>query len=398
VRRAAYLPLVALAFLPPPTFAAELELRDGDRVVLLGNTLIEREQRYGYWEAALTSRYPDRNITFRNLGWSGDTVWGEARARFGTAADGFKHLKEHVVGLKPTVILVGYGTNESFAGEAGLPRFLDGLDKLLAVLGGTKARVVLLSPLKHEDLGRPLPDPTAANRDLKRYRDALESVARKRGNPFVDLYGTISESQGPLTDNGMHLTGYGYWRTAEVVEGGLLGADGGWRVRVGGEKSQADGTKVESERASPPRFKLADTRLPLAPPETPRGVEQPGRVLTVAGLPAGRHTLRIDGKAVTTAGAEDWARGVRLEAGPEFEQAEQLRRTVVAKNREYFYRWRPQNETYLFGFRKHEQGNNAAEVPLFDPIVEKLEKEIAKLRVPVAHVYEIVPEKKEGER
>jgi hypothetical protein len=87
-----------------------------------------------------------------------------------------------------------------------------------------------------------------------------------------------------------------------------------------------------------------------------------------------------------------------LEVGPEFEQAERLRQTVVAKNRDYFYRWRPQNETYLFGFRKHEQANNAAEVPLFDPIVEKLEKEIAKLRVPVAHVYEIVPEKKEGER
>ncbi len=62
-----------------PLVAAEpFTLKDGDRVVLIGNTLIEREQRYGYWELALTARFP--GVTFRNLGWSGDTVWGEARA------------------------------------------------------------------------------------------------------------------------------------------------------------------------------------------------------------------------------------------------------------------------------------------------------------------------------
>jgi len=79
--------------------------------------------------------------------------------------------------------------------------------------------------------------------------------------------------------------------------------------------------------------------------------------------------------------------------GPEFDQVEKLRQTIIEKNRLYFHRWRPQNETYLFGFRKHEQGQNAREIPQFDPIIEKLEKEIAKLRVPVPHTYEIVPAK-----
>jgi len=55
---------------------SKFELRDGDRVVFLGNTLIEREQKYGHWEWMLTMAWPDRNVTFRNLGWSGDTVWG----------------------------------------------------------------------------------------------------------------------------------------------------------------------------------------------------------------------------------------------------------------------------------------------------------------------------------
>lgn len=58
---------------------------------------------------------------------------------------------------------------------------------------------------------------------------------------------------------------------------------------------------------------------------------------------------------------------------------EELRRLVLEKNRLFFHRWRPANETYLFGFRKHEQGNNAAEIPLFDQHIQEVEKRIAAL-------------------
>jgi GDSL-like Lipase/Acylhydrolase family len=57
-----------------------------------------------------------------------------------------------------------------------------------------------------------------------------------------------------------------------------------------------------------------------------------------------------------------------------------LTKTILEKNRLFFHRWRPQNETYLFGFRKHEQGNNGVEIPQFDPLVAEKEKEIAALR------------------
>jgi hypothetical protein len=61
---------------------------------------------------------------------------------------------------------------------------------------------------------------------------------------------------------------------------------------------------------------------------------------------------------------------------------EALRGEVVAKNQQFFYRWRPQNETYLFGFRKHEQGNNSREIPQFDPFIEASEKRISELSQP----------------
>lgn len=62
------------------------------------------------------------------------------------------------------------------------------------------------------------------------------------------------------------------------------------------------------------------------------------------------------------------------------EHANRLRETINEKNRLFFLRWRPQNETYLRGFRKHEQGQNAREIPLFDPLIAAREKEIAALR------------------
>src|SRR6185295_1583914 len=125
---------------------------------LIGSTLIEREQRYGYWEAAITARNPDKKITFRNLVWSGDSVWGDARAEFGTQADGYKHLIDHVRAEKPTVIIVGYGTNESFAGPERLPQFKEQLQTLLDDLATPQARFVLLSPMKMLKLPPPMTD------------------------------------------------------------------------------------------------------------------------------------------------------------------------------------------------------------------------------------------------
>jgi len=57
-------------------------------------------------------------------------------------------------------------------------------------------------------------------------------------------------------------------------------------------------------------------------------------------------------------------------------QSADLRRLVVAKNTLFFHRWRPANETYIFLFRKHEQGNNAGEMPLFDPLVAEAERNV----------------------
>jgi lysophospholipase L1-like esterase len=281
----------ALGCAAPLTAADPFAFRDGDRVVLIGSTLIERAQKYGYWELALTLKNKDKNVTFRNLGWSGDTVFGESRNSFDPSPKGFQRLVSLTKELKPTVIVICYGHNESFAGPSGVAKFTAGLEKLIDALKDTKARVVLMSPTPFENAG-PVKDADAKNKNLALYRDALRAVAQKRGLEFVDVFEAVRLSDivrdcaGPdrRTENGMHLTPDGYRVTAEVVAG---------------------------------------TRLPVDEP---------------------------------------------------------LRAKIIEKNRLFFYRWRPQNQTYLFGFRKHEQGQNAKEVAQFDPLVAAAEKEIAELK------------------
>jgi lysophospholipase L1-like esterase len=295
------LPLLVFLALAVPLPAGEFQFKDGDRVALVGSTLIEREQKYGYWELAITTRHPDKNIIFRNLGWSGDTVWGEARVGFDldNPQKGFERLRDAVLAVKPTVIIVGYGTNESFAGEAGLPRFKEGLNKLLDAFVPIKARIVLLAPMPIEQHPTMQPDPTRQNRNVETYAAVIREIGKERGAKFVDVSPQARDQRPRLTDNGIHLTAFGYQYTAARLVQAL-----------------------SPENPEPP--------TPL--------------------------------------------KGYDLSA-----KAERLRQVIIEKNQLYFHRYRPQNETYLFGFRKQEQGNNAVEVPQFDALIEAKEKEIAKL-------------------
>jgi lysophospholipase L1-like esterase len=298
------LPVLLLA--QPATPPKAFEFKDGDRIVWLGNTLVEREQRYGYWETALLAANADKDITLRNLGWSGDTVFGDARAGFDDAAKGFERMVSLTLELKPTVIFVSFGSNESFEGKDGLPKFEKGLEKLLDALKPAKARVVLFTPLPFAK-SKQTPDVTERNRAISAYADVLRAVAVKRGLYLADtrIYvdedferweGQTSRPESaevdPITLNGIHLTATGYHQTATDFLKSL-------------------------------------------------GV-------------------------------------IKLKNDPTWDSLEPLRKAVVAKNELFFYRWRPQNETYLFGFRKHEQGRNAKEVAEFDPLVSTAEAEIAK--------------------
>ena len=80
----------ALTFGHPADAVDEFELRQGDRVVMIGDALIEQEQYFGWIEVMMTTQYPDRDVTFRNLGWNADTPAGDSRCGLSLLQAGYE--------------------------------------------------------------------------------------------------------------------------------------------------------------------------------------------------------------------------------------------------------------------------------------------------------------------
>lgn len=298
----------------------KLTLADGDRVLLIGDVLIERENNYGALEAKMRRQFPGVKFSVRNLGYSGDTPLGASRASFDPVAKGVDYLKEQLEVVKPTVAVIGYGMAASLEemtyrkndpalnpdparygtdhSPAKLKRDLLQLTELIrAASPNGKVRFVFLGPVRHEDLraSRPgTPNPAEHNASLARFEKAIAELAAELGAPFVRAEwresAGIALEQG--TDNGIHLTERGYRALGEGFAAQL-----GWKV---------DAAHWDQPSAA----------------------------------------------------------------------AQDLHEAILRKNSLFFHRSRPANYTYIFGFRKREQGRNAVEIPKFDPLIESAEADV----------------------
>jgi putative heme-binding domain-containing protein len=204
-----------------------LQLKRGDHISIIGNTLADRMQHFGWMETYIQARLPKLELSFRDLGFSGDTLTVRFRSeKFGSPDEWLSRTKADVV-------FAFFGYNESFADKAGLPKFKKDLDNLLKhtvaqkYSGKGTARLVLFSPIAHEDLHNPnLPDGKENNRRLERYTAAMAEVARANGVPFVDLFHPTKElfakAGGPFTINGIHLNERGDEAVAKIIDKALF--------------------------------------------------------------------------------------------------------------------------------------------------------------------------------
>ncbi len=234
------------------TQAQTFELQKGDHICLVGNTLAERMQFFGNLEARLTSRLADHDLVFRNLGYSADELTTRLRSMdFGTpdqwlAADApvpqpnklnseapVRKNRFELANTKADVIFAFFGYNEAQAGEAGLSKFKQDLDAWLKHSLGHKyngksaPRIVLFSPIAHEDLSDPnLPDGQDNNARLKLYSAAMGDVAKANGVRFVDLFAPtaamFAAASAPHTINGIHLNEHGDAMVAAIIENALF--------------------------------------------------------------------------------------------------------------------------------------------------------------------------------
>jgi len=313
------LPLSVLA-VPVVSFAAApFELHTGDRVLVMGDTLLEREGSSAALESRMVQGSLDKSFTVRNLSFSADLPTGVSRASFDPASAGMERIKEQLALVKPTVAILGYGMAASleemtyaskdpnlnadparYGSEFSAKKFKADLaalmDAITASSEGKPVRFVLLAPLKHEDLRsqRPaLPDPAAHNGLLAGYTKAIQELANERGARFVDVSERLQAGGNFLTENGIHPSNSGMERWADGVASEL-----GW--------SKSGGLGEGAAKA--------------------------------------------------------------------------LRKALQRKNELFFHRWRPANHTYILGFRKREQGRNAVEIEQFDGLIAKADEVIAALK------------------
>jgi hypothetical protein len=363
-----------------------LKLDDHDnRFVLIGNGLIEQERVTAYLEARLLRHGLNHSMTCRNLGWSGDTVWGDARPSGFENPAGVNRLIKDAGELKPTIIFVGYGFVESFDGDTGLPRFKEGYEALLDRLEKLTPTLVLLSPTIQENNPQ-------RNSDLEHYVAAISEIASNRKLPFVDLFHPLADFKsahpGPwLTSNGITLNDRGYWLVGEATERQLkLDADP-WRINI-----KADGQVVSTEsttvRATPTqhssKIQMTEHCLPIAScPCVAAPTDTTGSV-RVANLGPGVWTLKCDGQEVKSADAAKWAAGVTIPLESDRKLAEQFRQAIVDSEELFYRRSRPFNDhprhyTYI-----------DKDYPLYDAQLTEQDKAIAALRHPVVHEFELI--------
>jgi putative heme-binding domain-containing protein len=220
--------------LPMLAAAGPLELKPGDHICIVGNTLAERMQHDGWLETLLHAAYPKHQLVFRNLGFSGDEITLRLRsADFGTP-------DEWLTKCKADVIFAFFGYNESFAGEAGLGKFTQDFDKYVKHLkgmkynGSTPPRVAVFSPIAHEDLKDPrLPDGKDNNGRMSLYSAAMAKVAKDNDVAFVDLFQLTKDHERKanrldvaLTTDGIHLNETGHRMVAWDVMKELGQPDG----------------------------------------------------------------------------------------------------------------------------------------------------------------------------
>ncbi len=356
-------------------------LKKEDRVVFLGNSLFENDLQYGYLETMLTTRWPDQNITYRNIGWTGDMVKGEARGTFTNPPTPYEHLLDQLTKTQPTVVFIAYGGLEAMKGQGGLGYFTDGLKDLIDTIHQLGARSVLLSPLPIM-----LPDSVAStssrNELIKLYSKTIEKVASARNIYFIDIFNPIKEIQQTvnITDNGIHLNEKGYYHLALILEDafGLPRRNNDIKIDIAKENiqivpaAQITDRKKNNESFS---FVLDENHLVLSLPAT--ASTDGSQTISIKGLKKGYYTLTNNNRQIITASAKQWAEGVNITRGIIFDQAEELRELIIKKNEVFFQQYRPINETYITGFRSYEQGRHVKGLNDMNIIIKWLEGQIA---------------------
>lgn len=192
-----------------------LELKEGQTLAVIGNGFANELMVSGTLQGFLNG-HEVKNVSVLNFSEIGGTVSHPSPGS--SAAELIEKLRANQV----DTVLAFYGLNESYGGTAGLAVFKDELRQWLnqvrtAVAGDAETiKIVLFSPIAHENLGVSHKDGRAHTGVLERYAAAMSEVAGERGDLFVDLFHSSRHYLRRhlpyrLTSNGIHPNEFGVW-------------------------------------------------------------------------------------------------------------------------------------------------------------------------------------------
>jgi lysophospholipase L1-like esterase len=413
--------------------AGNFFIQDGDRVVFLGDSITEQRLYTTYIEAYTLARYPQWKLTFRNVGWGGDTAWLRQRSHpdeptlFAADEAGQQAMVEKavkgglerdVLPLRPTAVTIDFGMNDHAYQpfrEDIFKAYVRSQTELAKVLEAAGARVALLTPQPIEDK-RPDPDQDARNQSLRRFSDGLREVAEKENARFVDQFGPYmavllqARAGNPSAFVGggdaVHPGPPGHTLMAWAILKGLGASSEVSRAEIAAQ----GGSVASAEHCAVSNVKVADhgisfDRLDEALPMPIAAAAEPALklapvledlsryVLRVTGLTGTNYEVKIDGEPAGQMSGEKLAEGVNLSnlPGPITKQGRKILDLVARKNDIFFRRWRNVELFDLPTWARNEASaeGRKAEVAKLDREIEGLEKQINEARKPVSHHFEI---------
>ena len=354
----------------------EFALHDGDRIVLLGDSITEQKLYTSYLEAYALTRFPKEKFTFFGRGWGGDTAWlrmrsfPDEKALHAATGDAQQKLIEDsvdealnrdVVAVKPTLVIINFGMNdhnyEAFR-EDIFKTYVRSQTHLTKSLIKNGAHVVLLTPQPIESRsGNPSTD--VRNQALGKFAAGLKGVATKEGATFVnqfDPYMAIMQHERSQDANAsigggdeIHPGPVGHTLMASIILQQLNAPSLVSRVDIGvaadqsaklanAEKCVVTNVKFQKNELS---FDRIDECLPMPVDERAMGALKLAPLLDalnryelkVAGLTAERYDVIIDGELASTLTNQELAKGANLAlaAGPITKQSTDALALIIKK-------------------------------------------------------------------
>jgi lysophospholipase L1-like esterase len=368
--RAKQFPVLAAAAIMTVLCAAAVSrgdplLNEGDRMVLLGDSITQQRIYTRYVMDYFALRYPELHVTFRNAGVGGDTAVGA-----------IKRVDKDVLELKPQVVSICFGMNDAGYAQFDEERyqtFIAAMTVLLADLKRNQATVVLLTPGPVDpDKGASWLDWGMYNDVLKRYADGVGELAARKGVVVADSRSLLLDVQArakkddpafTMIPDAIHPSAPGQ----ALMAYSLLKALGCDRLPSGLTISARTGA-IAADRCAVENISVSDSEIAF----TRRDEALPtyldpevGAVLryasalaelnrypfTVSGLQPGNWRLSVDGTEVGVFSSEALAEGVNLtsQPGPWRTLAQEVNRLVAEQESIYLqkrqlngiFRWIP---------------------------------------------------------